>query len=88
LLVSPADTEAGSLPPGTSGFEPMPLIRFPFESIVVASSNDPYVAIERASFFAEHWGSRFLDIGAAGHINTASGHTQWEEGLQLVKELD
>ena len=42
LLVAPADIEAPSMPAGTEGFSPMPLIKLPFPSVVVASRNDPY----------------------------------------------
>ena len=65
----------------------MPLDPLPFPSIVVSSSNDIWVTPERARHFAEHWGSEFLDIGAAGHINADSGHYQWEEGLEILKRL-
>lgn len=88
LLVSPADTEADTLPPGTSGFSPMPLKRLPFETIVVTSSNDPYVKPDRAQFFAKSWGSRLVNIGPAGHINTASGHHEWTAGLEFLQSLD
>jgi uncharacterized protein len=57
LLVAPSDVEAPSYPPGTAGFVPIPLEKLPFTSIVVASSNDPYVAVDRARFFADSWGS-------------------------------
>ncbi len=58
LLVAPSDVEAPSYPAGTKGFAPMPLARLPFASIVVGSSNDEYVAPERARFFAGSWGAR------------------------------
>lgn len=87
LLVAPSDTEAESYPAGTTGFTPMPLFRLRFKSIVVASTNDPYVTCERAEYFANAWGSRVAFIGDAGHINVASGHGEWAEGLQFLKEL-
>ena len=87
LLVTPSDTEAPSFPKGTDGFTPMPLDRLPFPSIVVASSNDPRVAEARAQQFAQAWGSRYVCIGDAGHINADSGHGPWPEGLQLLRLL-
>ncbi len=42
-----------------------------------ASSDDPFVTLERAAAFAEAWGSRFVLIGAAGHINSASSLGPW-----------
>jgi predicted alpha/beta hydrolase family esterase len=87
LLVAPADTEAPGFPPVTTGFAPMSLDKLPFPSMIVASTNDEYVTIERATFFAKAWGSQFVNIGAAGHINATAGFTQWQEGLQLLKKL-
>ncbi|GAB3931794.1 hypothetical protein GCM10028804_44960 [Larkinella terrae] len=88
LLVAPSDTEAESYPPGTTGFAPIPLSKLPFPSIVVASINDFYVTLERATLFAQSWGSKLVNIGAAGHINVNSGHTDWPEGLRLLQELE
>lgn len=88
LLVGPSDTEAETYPPGTTGFKPMPLIKLPFPSIVVASTNDYYVTFDRAKQFADAWGSELVNIGDAGHINVASGFGKWDEGLEILKRLD
>ncbi len=69
------------------GFSPMPQQRLSFPSIVVASETDPYVAIDRAEEFSRSWGSRFVNLGPAGHINVASGHGPWHQGLLLLQEL-
>jgi uncharacterized protein len=87
LLVAPSDVEAPSYPAGTSGFTPMPLERLPFRSIVVMSSDDQYVTPARASRFAQAWGSRLVDVGPKGHINSASGLGMWPEGFALIEEL-
>jgi predicted alpha/beta hydrolase family esterase len=65
----------------------MPLSRLPFPSILVASSNDEYVTLDRAGAFAEAWGSRFVHIGAAGHINATSGLGAWSRGQALLADL-
>ena len=88
LLVAPADADAESFPGGATGFAPMPLIRLPFPSIVVTSSNDHFVTLRRAKQFADAWGSEFVNIGEAGHINVASGFGEWERGLMILKQLD
>ena len=87
LLVAPADAERPDFPAVARGFSPIPLQPLPFQSIVVASTNDEYAAIERASYFARCWGSRFVNAGAKGHINAASGLGEWPEGARLLKEL-
>jgi predicted alpha/beta hydrolase family esterase len=88
LLVAPSDTEAGTYPTGTTGFKPVPLIKLPFKSVLVTSSDDYYVKTERAQLFAGSWGSEFINIGNAGHINVASGFGEWDHGLELLKQLD
>ena len=70
------------------GFSPIPLIKLPFPSIVVTSTNDFFVTVDRAKQFAEAWGSEFVNIGEAGHINVASGFGDWDEGLEILKKLD
>jgi len=87
LLVAPADTEAESYPLGPKGWRPLPLVRLPFPSIVVASSNDSFATLDRAQAFADSWGSRFVPIGEAGHINAESGLGCWPRGRELLAEL-
>lgn len=87
LLVAPSDLEAPQYTFPATGFAPIPLTKINFRTIVVASENDIWVSLERARFFADHWGSEFLNIGNAGHINVASGHTNWDEGLAILKTL-
>lgn len=88
LLVAPSDTESEVYPDGTTGFKPMPLTSLPFRSIVVTSTNDPYVGTERANQFANAWGSKLILLPEAGHINVASGFGKWLGGLDFLKELD
>ena len=87
LLVAPSDPEAASFPPEPTGFSPMPLRGLRFRSIVVASSNDPYVTVTRARAFATAWGSEFVMIGEAGHINGDAGLGDWPQGLALLHRL-
>jgi predicted alpha/beta hydrolase family esterase len=87
LLVAPVDVETvafAALPP--QGFEPMPLRRLPFPSKVVTSTTDEWVTEARARQFAEAWGSELVVMGDAGHINAASGHGDWPQGLALLQE--
>ncbi|MBL0182011.1 MAG: alpha/beta hydrolase [Chitinophagaceae bacterium] len=67
----------------TLGLAPFPKEKINFRTIVVASSNDQWVSLERAKYFANNRGSEFINIGDAGHSNTASGHYEWEEGLAI-----
>ncbi|MDQ2930270.1 MAG: alpha/beta hydrolase [Gemmatimonadota bacterium] len=87
LIVAPSDTEAASYPTAPAGWTPMPMARLPFPSIVVASTDDEYVTAERAKVFAKAWGSLIVSLGAAGHINSASGLGSWPAGKALLAEL-
>jgi predicted alpha/beta hydrolase family esterase len=87
LIVAPSDTEAPSYPAGPTGWSPMPLAPFPFPSILVASTDDQFLTLERARTFADAWGSRLEIIGAAGHINSASALGDWPAGKALLYEL-
>lgn len=87
LLVAPSDVEAPQYPEGTEGFAPMPLAPLRFPSIVVNSPDDPWISIERARQFAAAWGSRYVEIAPAGHINSASKLGDWPEGRRLLAEL-
>ena len=86
LLVAPPDVESSSNIPGT-------LRRFasneviPFPSVLVGSENDPYMTLNAARKLAVHWGSRFINAGALGHINLDSGHGPWPQGETLLTEL-
>jgi len=88
LLVATTDRDRWESEPGEpQGFAPMVLKRLPFASIVVASTNDPRCEFDRSRLFAEAWGSRFVDIGAHGHIGSAANLGLWPEGLILLGEL-
>ena len=87
VLVAPSDPEGPAYPTGPTGFAPMPLDRLPFRSIVVASTNDVYVTAEKAREYAAAWGSELVDVGAAGHINSASGLGDWPAGRVLLARL-
>ena len=87
FLVAPSDAEAPGYPEEGRSFDKVPLVRLPFPSIVVASSNDEYVALRRAEDFANAWGSRFVNIEPAGHINGASGYGPWPAGEQMFIEF-
>ncbi len=55
--------------------------RTPFPTLVIASRDDPYAAYEASEDFAAALGAELADAGLSGHINSASGHGPWPEGL-------
>ena len=88
LLVAPSDIENPVYTFPATGFSPIPKDTIHFPTIVVASSNDPWVSLDRAVFFAECWGSTLINIGNAGHINADAGYGKWEQGLEILHTLD
>ena len=88
LLVAPADVDSPAhTPDEVRGFSPMPLARFPFPSIVVASTDDPFSALSRGQLFARSWGSRLVVLTGAGHINADAGFGEWPQGRTFLREL-
>ena len=84
LLVAPADPERrGAL----ADFCPVPYQALPYRSIIVASSNDPYCPIRTAGAYARAWGSEFVRLQMAGHINLEAGYGPWPLGLALLQSL-
>ena len=49
------------------GFAPMLTRPLPFPSVLLASRDDHRVTYERVRFFADAWGSTFVDTGNLGH---------------------
>ncbi len=90
FLVAPADVDHAASWPVTQGeifnaadgdFAPAPMSALPFPSALVASANDPYCTLDRARVLATAWESALIESGEVGHINTASGHGPWPDGL-------
>ena len=79
LFVAPADPEGF----GVSEYLPQSALDFP--AIVVASTNDPWMAIDRAAAWARVWGAEFINIGEAGHINAEAGFGPWPKALELLE---
>lgn len=94
ILVTPADLEH-PLPPGyptmqvlqANGWLPLPMERLSFPSIVAASTNDPLARFERVKVMADQWGADFVNVGAVGHLNPASGYGPWPQANALIQHF-
>lgn len=84
FVAFPDVEETPNLPDCVRAFAPVPREPLTFPSLVVASRNDPYCTYERAEDFAFSWGAEMVDAGESGHINVASGHGPWPEGLMRL----
>jgi predicted alpha/beta hydrolase family esterase len=87
LLVAPPDVDLEDADPRLARFGPTPGVTLPFPALLVASRDDHYATIDRASAMAALWGAFLVDVGALGHINAASGLGDWPQGQQLLSLL-
>lgn len=81
IVTPPSDDAMSKLEGLDPAFLPTPREPLPFPSALVASSDDPHATMEELADLALAWGSKFVEAGAAGHINVASGHGPWPEGM-------
>jgi uncharacterized protein len=81
MLVAPAD-------PARFGVTfVLPKRALPCKTVLVASENDPWMPLEGAQTWCRTWGATLVNVGLAGHINTASGHGPWPAGLRMFRHL-
>ena len=81
LLVAPADPRKFQVS------HLLPASHLGFSSLVVASTNDPWVSLSTARHWAGRWASRFINVGEKGHINVDAGFGPWPEGFELYQAL-
>ncbi|MBC5993098.1 RBBP9/YdeN family alpha/beta hydrolase [Pontibacter cellulosilyticus] len=87
FLVAPPEVEINVTLKEVLDFAPFPKYKLPFRSMLVASSDDDYLTIERAKYLADLWGSEFVNVGTLGHINSYSNIGAWEQGQLLLDRL-
>lgn len=81
LLVAPADPDKFSVA------DRLPQNELDVPSMLVASTTDPWLRFDKAVHLANVWGSRLVNAGDAGHINTESGFGMWIEGMALLNQM-
>ena len=87
LLVAPADVERDNCAIALRNFAPIPLQHLGFSSVLVGSNNDHAASQHRTVTLGNSWGSQTVILDQAGHINTASGYTRWEDGFMYLYQL-
>jgi uncharacterized protein len=98
FLVAPGDLEAPAPFDGfldiadpavafPDSFVPIPMQRLTFPARLIGSATDPYCTVQRTQEFGAAWGADTSIIPDAGHINMASGHGPWPEGLLTFGEF-
>lgn len=81
LVAPPSETAVKAIPGVDPAFTPFPRTPLPFPTLVISANDDPYCPQDEARALADAWGAGFLDAGEAGHLNSASGHGPWPDGI-------
>ncbi len=82
FLIAPPDADGrDDWPARHGGFAPVPMQPLPFPTKLIGSSNDPGCSVERTQGMGVAWSADTSIIADAGHIDEASGHGAWPEGL-------
>lgn len=87
FLVAPADPKNKNFPLQAKDFHSLRFTSLPFPSLIITSTNDPYLSTERALIFAKQLGSKIHQLGPNGHINTASKLGKWKKGKILLNNF-
>ena len=89
LLVAPADIDDEWAEPDSlyKRFQPIPMHRLPFPSTVVASTNDPFLALDRARSLATAWGAELEIAGHHAHLGSDALLDTWPDGQIYLRDL-
>jgi uncharacterized protein len=87
LLVAPPDVTQADLPPDLYGWRKPVLQPLPFAAICVVSGNDPFCSASAGRALAAAWGSRCVEAGPRGHLNSDSGLADWPAGHAMLLDL-
>jgi predicted alpha/beta hydrolase family esterase len=86
LLVAPPDTGRDDIRQMLPGWT-VPPQKLPFQSIVFASTNDPFCSFAEAQRLATGWGAKLIEAGERGHINAESGLGDWADAHAELQRL-
>lgn len=92
ILVAPASPQrfgvSGLIAPGelapTSLLAAIPTRPLGIPGMLIASSDDPWMKMTHARYWADNWGLLFSCLRNAGHINVESGFGRWHGLPRLV----
>jgi predicted alpha/beta hydrolase family esterase len=65
----------------------LPQSRLAIPTVLLASETDPWMHFQAACAWARVWGTRLVNLGDAGHINTESGFGPMPQAKSLVETM-
>jgi predicted alpha/beta hydrolase family esterase len=86
FLVAVPDPDGPDFPKTITGFL-RPRVHLDEPMVMVGSTDDPYAGWDYTVATAAAIGAPLVELGAAGHISTASGRGPWPEGRALLAEF-
>ena len=87
MLVAPPNTGGATFPAAAPTFRSVKPAVLGVPALVIASADDPFCALGTARTLAAGWGAGFVEVGRAGHINSASNLGAWPVGRALLDEF-
>ncbi|RXT33627.1 RBBP9/YdeN family alpha/beta hydrolase [Bradyrhizobium betae] len=84
FLVAVPDPDGANFPVEATSFRRVPDGSLRLPALIIASTNDPYGALEATQRRARDWRSGLIVAGALGHINASSGLGDWPQGRALL----
>lgn len=84
VLVAPPDPSGPRFPDTAATFIGLPVEPLPIPGLVIASDDDPYASPRATGQLASGWRVPVVSVGAAGHLNSASGLGGWPAGRALI----
>lgn len=88
FLVALSDPDNPTFPRAEAAtFLPVPSMKLPFPTLIVASTDDPYTSVERSRYWASSWGADLIFAGPLGHINSASHLGHWNQGKTFFEHF-
>ncbi len=87
LLVAPPDIARDNMPAALHSWRKPVLATLPFAATCVVSSDDPFGSEAAGLAMAASWGAQTVKLGAKGHVNAASGLSDWPEGRRMLLDL-
>ncbi len=87
FLVGLPDIDREDFPNECVGFSPVPRIKLPIPTTMLASEDDEYCDYDVSKKWSQILGVKLVNVGKQGHMGDAAKLGDWEQGQQLFKQF-